>query len=150
MDVSMRIRIKNNLGFTLLEILIAVAIVAVLAAIAIPSYMHYMSKSHYSELIQMGDRYKIAVAFCLEDTKGVMASCDGGAYDIPDDISSGSGIGQVDAVSVVDSVITVTPKAENGISASDTYILTPTYSSNGVTWTVSGGGCADGLISGGC
>lgn len=143
-----RVTRKMNSGFTLMELLIAIAIVAVLAGIAIPSYVHYMKKSYFSEVIQTADRYKVAVASCLEERAGVLADCDGGSYGIPPDIAAGSGVGQVDSVTVANGVITVTPQASNGIAATDTYVLTPTYSTNGITWTASGGGCTSGLAPG--
>ena len=134
-------------AFTLLELLIGIAIVAVLAAIAIPSYLHYMTKTYYSEVVQTGDRYKATVATCLEERKGTLTDCNGGSYGIPPNIVAGSGVGQVDSVTVVNGVVTVTPQASNGIVASDTFILTPTYSASGVAWTASGGGCSNNLSS---
>ena len=42
-------RLRNNLGFSLIELMIVVAIVAVLAAVAIPAYMGYLRRSYISE-----------------------------------------------------------------------------------------------------
>ena len=63
-------------------------------------------------------------------------------------LQAGAGVGQVDSVAVADGVVTVTPKATNGILAKDTYVLTPTYSTNGITWVASGGGCTSALAPG--
>lgn len=139
---------KFNSGFTLMELLIAVAIVAILAGIAIPSYIHYTKKSHYSEVVQHADSLKVAVASCLEERAGVLADCDAGSYGIPPDVAAGAGVGQIDSVTVANGVITITPKATNGILATDTYVLTPTYSTNGISWAASGGGCTNGLAPG--
>lgn len=133
-----------NRGFTLLELLIAIAIVAILAAVAIPSYLNYLAKAHLSDLMTAADRYKSAVAECLDQNRGTATNCDGGSEGIPANITSGAG--NVSTVTVADGVITAVPRVQNGLLATDTYILTPTWSSSGTTWAISGGACSKAYV----
>lgn len=129
-------------GFTLLELLITIVIVAILSAIAIPSYLSYTKKAYYSEIVRAASPAKVAVSACYQSL-GTLTGCTGGSNGVPADISTATG--GVDTLATVDGVITVTPVAQHGILATDTYILTPTVSADGIiTWVASGGGVTNG------
>ncbi len=135
----MRFKVK---GFTLIELMITLTIVAILAAIAIPSYLLYTRRSHYSEVVESVAPFKSGVVQCFEGIN-TLTGCDGGSNHVPPNITSPTGA--VASLTVSSGVITVTPVAQNGILSTDTFILTPTITnSTTLTWTESGGGVSNG------
>ncbi|WP_354684458.1 prepilin-type N-terminal cleavage/methylation domain-containing protein [Cupriavidus necator] len=125
-------------GFTLIELMIVVAIIGILAAIAIPQYQQYQRKAAFSEIISRASTFKTAVEMCLQQQNNVLANCDGGGNDIPADVAAVTG--RLASLTTVDSVITATAVATGGLNG-ETYILTPAPNANAITWTV-GGTCS--------
>jgi len=56
---------KNQKGFTLIELMIVVAIIAILAAIAIPQYQNYVARSQISKAVAEAGALKTAYEDCL-------------------------------------------------------------------------------------
>lgn len=131
-------------GFTLIELMIVIAIIGILVAIAIPSYQNYTRRAHYAEIVQATEPFKLGVQECFQ-MLGALDNCIAGQNDVPDAIASGKGPDLVDSIDVATGgVITVTPKNLYGITAADVYILTPTITSDTLTWASSGQGVANG------
>lgn len=64
-------------GFTLIELMIVVAIIGILAAVALPAYQDYTVKSKWGVNIAELEGIKGAIKTCLSEEAGVVANCDG-------------------------------------------------------------------------
>jgi len=140
MDVT-TVRQAKQSGFTLMELMITIAIIGIIAAIAIPSYLDYTRKAYFSEIVRATGPYAVGVAECYHVT-GSLANCHGGSNGIPSNITTATGA--IANLEVSAGVIKVTPVEENGLKNSDTYIMTPTVSNNIISWATSGGGVKKG------
>jgi len=127
---------KNQQGFTLIELMIVVAIIGILAAVALPAYQDYTKRAKFSEVTIATSGLKTAVEICAQDLNGV-ADCDDGETGAGWTLTGVGSAGNVASIATTDGVITATATSGNGL-AGETYILTPTFANGRVTWAVSG------------
>ena len=141
-------------GFTLIELMIVIAIIGILAAIALPAYQTYTKKARFSEVVLAASSVKTNIDTCFQ-TRGAndLANCDTEAK-VGANLAGAAAGDQVTSVAIqgatgatTESPIgTVTATAVSDLD-SRTYTLVPTTTtSNGsLTWEEGGTCIANGL-----
>jgi type IV pilus assembly protein PilA len=129
----MKTGFRGQGGFTLIELMIVVAIIGILAGIAIPAYQDYIVRSKVSEGLGLASAAKTAVSETLNST-GRFVTANNASYGLPASASiSGTYVSSIGIGA--QGVITVEYKtvAPGKVVSGDTVVVTPNTSLAGAT-----------------
>jgi type IV pilus assembly protein PilA len=127
---------RQSKGFTLIELMIVVAIIGILAAVAIPAYQDYTIRARVSEGLNLASAAKLAVsetAMSNNNLAGV-TQVNAGYAGLSEPTEN------VDTITVANGgMITISYGTRVAPAGANTLTLTPTMQDNGeVTWVCSG------------
>jgi len=118
-------------GFTLIELMIVVAIIGILAAVALPAYQDYTVKAKVGSALSQANSIKAAVGVCAQEKGGVLTGCSAGSNNIP----AFTATKEVASATTTDGVIVLTLGTGIGTGVDGlTITMTPTVNADKIKW----------------
>ena len=137
MNVSVTSK-KAQTGFTLIELMIVVAIIGILAAIAIPSYISYSQRAKFTEVIQATQAVKLGVEVCYQKTNDLTQCGSFGTNSVPPEPAASTYYNGTMTLTTTASVATIVATSQGvntaATTAGATYTLTGTLTSGVFAW----------------
>jgi len=119
----------TQIGFSLIELMIVVAIIGILTMIAIPSYQEYTQRARFSEVVSATEPFKTAVALALQEGSA-LNELSNGMNGIPAEPEPTKNL---ESIKVENGIITA---KGTKIAGNATLILTP--NADGSIWSIDG------------
>ncbi|MFY8117822.1 MAG: pilin [Roseateles sp.] len=138
----MSMKRKVQKGFTLIELMIVVAIIGILAAVAIPQYRDYTGKARVGSTLAQVDGVKKAVALCIQ-TLGTKTGCTTGNNEVADFTATK----EIKSAKAADGIISVVLNSGiHGDIDGQTITMTPTEDGARISWKNECAGCKAGSV----
>lgn len=131
---------RDQDGFTLIELMIVIAIIGILASVAVPAYQTYVKKARFSEVVLAAGAIKTAIDMCYQVRGDYnLANCDTEAK-LAIALSDAEGGAFVNSVVLTPGTAVITATGSAAVD-SQTLVLTPTAVGNTLTWSDAGSSC---------
>ena len=127
----------NQAGFSLLEMLLVVALIGVIAAYAVPTYQSYMQNTRFMEVVQQTQAVRLSQAACLLQAGNNLSACD--AFD---ELTLDAPAATVNTTSVAITGNTgILTGTGTDAAGGYTYTLTPSFNDQNQLQYAVGGSC---------